>query len=126
MPVHRHRDEGDPVARWQRRGAEAFENLVVDPRAGLALHGDRPVSIAAVGEIDPILQVLLHPRGVLRHLGGIDDEEIIFFADTVDDEVVDDACPLVEHEGVLSLSDFQRGDPVGEDAVQPGAGFLGR
>lgn len=59
------------------------------------------------------------PREVFVNLGGVHHHEEGFRLHPVQDEVINDSGPVIEHDGVLPLADVQFIDVIGQHGVQP-------
>ena len=55
----------------------------------------------------------------MLNLGCINHEEISFLRLPVENQVVNDAASLVQHQGILPLPIFEPPDIVGQDPVEP-------
>ena len=64
------------------------------------------------------------PRKILVNLRSVHDEQPLVVADAVDDEVVNHAAALVEHQRVLPAADGEFLDVIGEHPVQPRGGTV--
>jgi hypothetical protein len=77
---------------------------------------------AAVLEMNARHGVLMQPSGILRDFGRIHDEEIIFLPEAVGDEIVNHPATFIEEDRVLGMADWERGEIVGEQSIEPSRG----
>ena len=104
--------------------AEHFANHCLCLRA---LHGELSVNAALVLNRHVVTgSVLLHPGKVFVDVCGVDDEEELFRAHLVNQQVVHRAAVGVEHHAVEDFANGRAGNVVGKDVLHVGLGIFAR
>lgn len=97
---------------WWKQGGK-------DRATGGALDSESDEIIRMVFKGHAVSKVSREPSEVFIDFGSIDDGEKDVGFNAINDEVVNDTCLIVQHDGVLALVDIQLRDVIGEHRVEP-------
>ena len=106
----------DPIARWRGfSGGEFCKPL----RRARTLHRKPGEIITAIFQRHARGHARLEPGKVLVNFRGVHHEQPLGLADAVDDQIVDHAAALVQHQRVLPVTGREAVHVVCKEAVQP-------
>src|SRR5436305_12920774 len=94
-----------------------------------SLNGDASEIRAAIFQLTrrrPFLEVPFQPCKILFDLRGIDDEQKFSLADSLKNQIINDAAVIIEKKSVLPLTDHQLRYIIGQHGIEPVARAISR